>query len=82
MNMIEELINKSLDIAVPYTWTTLDYDEIMKLQKTLAKLIVSECIGQINKIPVRAESLGGQTFNYIKLETAIETLEEHFGVTQ
>ena len=34
MNRIEELINKSLDITVPYTWTTLEYDEIIKLQKT------------------------------------------------
>ena len=55
-----------------------EYDNFQRF----AELIVSECIGQLNKIPVRAEPLGGQTFNYIKLETAIETLEEYFGVTR
>ena len=82
MNMIEELINKSLDIAVPHTWTTLDYDEIMKLQKTLAKLIVEDCIEQIKKIPARVEPISGQSFKYVQLGTTIETIEERFGVVE
>lgn len=60
------------------SWSQVDPEVLEKF----AELIVSECIGQLNKIPVRAEPLGGQTFNYIKLETAIETLEEYFGVTR
>ena len=82
MNRIEELINKSLDITVPYTWTTLDYDEIIKLQNTLAKLIVEDCIEQIKKIPVRVEPISGQSFKYVQLGTTIETIEERFGVVE
>jgi hypothetical protein len=39
---IEELSGKALDKIVPYTWTTLDYEEIKKLQKYLAELIIQE----------------------------------------
>jgi hypothetical protein len=40
---IRELAGKALDEAVPETWTTLDYDEIQKLQEYFAELIVREC---------------------------------------
>lgn len=39
---IEELSGKALDKIVPYTWTTLDYEEIKKLQEYLAELIIQE----------------------------------------
>ena len=39
---IEELSGKALDKIVPYTWTTLNYEEIKKLQEYLAKLIIQE----------------------------------------
>ena len=39
---IEELSGNALDKIVPYTWTTLDYEEIKKLQKYLAELIIQE----------------------------------------
>jgi hypothetical protein len=39
---IEELSGKALDKIVPYTWTTLDYEEIKKLQQYLAELIIQE----------------------------------------
>ena len=40
---IRELTGRALDRVVPYTWTTLDYDEIQKLQEYFAELIVREC---------------------------------------
>ena len=40
---IRELAGRALDKVVPYTWTTLDYDEIQKLQEYFAELIVQEC---------------------------------------
>ena len=40
---IRELAGRALDKVVPYTWTTLDYDEIQKLQEKFAELIVWEC---------------------------------------
>ena len=40
---IRELAGRALDKVVPYTWTTLDYDEIQKLQEKFAELIVREC---------------------------------------
>jgi hypothetical protein len=40
---IRELTGRALDKVVPYTWTTLDYDEIQKLQEYFAELIVREC---------------------------------------
>ena len=40
---IRELAGRALDKVVPYTWTTLDYDEIQKLQEYFAELIVREC---------------------------------------
>jgi hypothetical protein len=40
---IRELTGRALDKVVPYTWTTLDYDEIQKLQEYFAELIVRDC---------------------------------------
>jgi hypothetical protein len=45
---IEELSGKALDKIVPYTWTTLNSEEIKKLQEYLAQLIVRECISWCN----------------------------------
>jgi hypothetical protein len=40
---IKQLAGQALDQVVPYTWTRLDYEEIQKLQKKFAELIVREC---------------------------------------
>lgn len=39
----KELAGKALDRVVPYTWTTLNYDEIQKLLAYHAELVVKEC---------------------------------------
>ena len=39
----KELFNKALDQAVPETWTTLSYEQMIKLSEVFAELIVLEC---------------------------------------
>ena len=43
---IKKLAAQALDKVVPYTWSTLDRDEVTKLQEYLAELIVLECANQ------------------------------------
>ena len=42
-NRIQELLNQSLDRAVPETWSTLSYEQMTKLSQVFAELIVLEC---------------------------------------
>ena len=42
-NKLEQLAGNALDKVVPYTWTTLDYEEIHKILAYHAELIVREC---------------------------------------
>jgi hypothetical protein len=41
--MIKKIAAQALDKAVPYTWTTLNYDQIQELLKVHGELIVQEC---------------------------------------
>ena len=40
---IKQITGQVLDEIVPYTWTTLGYDEIKEIQNRTAELIVREC---------------------------------------
>ena len=40
---IQKLTGRALDQAVPYTWTTLDSEQIHKLLECHAKLVAEEC---------------------------------------
>ena len=42
--MIDKLIGKALDKAVPYTWHNLDHVEVEKVMQAVAKLVAQECI--------------------------------------
>ena len=42
---INLLAGKALDTAVPYTWTTLDYEQVHELLACHAELIIRECAG-------------------------------------
>lgn len=42
---VELLAGQALDRVVPYTWTTLDYEEIHELLAYHAELIIKECAG-------------------------------------
>ena len=68
---IRELAGRALDKVVPYTWTTLDYDEIQKLQEYFAELIVQEC-SRIADDWVNNEDNGK---NYPS-----DMIKQHFGV--
>ena len=70
---IRELAGRALDKVVPYTWTTLDYDEIQKLQEYFAELIVQEC-SRIADDWVNNEDNGK---NYPS-----DKIKQHFGVEE
>jgi hypothetical protein len=48
-NTIKQLAGQALDKIVPYTWTTLNYEQIQELQEHFAQLIVEECISRCEK---------------------------------
>ena len=70
---IRELAGRALDKVVQYTWTTLDYDEIQKLQEYFAELIVQEC-SRIADDWVNNEDNGK---NYPS-----DKIKQHFGVEE
>lgn len=67
--MIEKLVGDALDKAVPYTWTKLDYDQVKHVERTVAKLVIQECI-EI----ARANNNSGEG------GVIAQAIEEHFGV--
>jgi hypothetical protein len=46
-NKVTELAGQALDKAVPYTWTTLNYDQIQELLACHAELIIRECMSNL-----------------------------------
>ena len=70
---IRELAGRALDKVVQYTWTTLDYDEIQKLQEYFAELIVREC----SRIADGWVDNDDDGKNYPS-----EMIKQHFGVEQ
>jgi len=62
------LAGKALDKAVSYTWTKLDYDQILELLSCHAELVVRECMEVVSK---KCAS-----------PTAYNALVEHFGVEE
>ena len=73
MNKIKELAGQALDKAVPYTWTTLNYEQIHELLACHAELIVRECAGKVDNI-LREKKDGGGTMG--------DEIREHFGVEE
>ena len=69
-NRIQELLNQSLDQAVPETWSTLSYEQMTKLSQVFAQLIVKECAGVADHSNVTGKSIIG------------ERIKQHFGVEE
>ena len=69
-NRIQELLNQSLDRAVPETWSTLSYEQMTKLSQVFAQLIVKECAGVADHSNVTGKSIIG------------ERIKQHFGVEE
>ena len=67
-NKVTELAGQALDKAVPYTWTTLNYDQIQELLACHTKIVVRECISVV-------DSDDGAT--HVR-----ELLLKHFGVEE
>ena len=44
---LSELVGRALDHAVPETWTSLNWDQMMRVQEKLSELIIQRCISQI-----------------------------------
>jgi hypothetical protein len=71
-NKLEQLAGNALDKVVPYTWTTLDYEEIHKILAYHAELVVRECGVALSPM-LRDMISRGQAYDLIK---------EHFGVEE
>ena len=65
----KKLFDRALDQAVPETWTTLSYEQMTKLSKVFAELIVRECAN----IGERYADGNYEVYNQIL---------EHFGVEE
>lgn len=74
---IKNLADRALDKVVPYTWTTLNYDEIQKLQEHLAQLIVAECIATVKK-----RYIGDNNREDMEVRRCVADIQTHFGVEQ
>lgn len=57
---IDKIFERALDQAVPETWMVLDYTQLSKLKDVFARLIVQECIAELEcyRIPVGNSAAG------------------------
>ena len=76
---IKLLADKALDKAVPYTWTTLSYDEVTKLQEKFAELIVRETIMQM---AVQMNKFGDDQANNPAWYKSEDAVKQYFGVEE
>ena len=67
---IDILFGQALDEAVPETWTTLNANQLDRLEEKFAELIVQECVGIADQSNVTGKSIVG------------ERIKEHFGVEE
>lgn len=78
----QELAGQALDLAVSYTWTTLNYEQIQELLACHAALVVKACIAEL-EISKRCDIFTGQMFicEYNDcIDDQITMLKEHFDV--
>ncbi len=68
-----ELAGRALDEAVPYTWTTLDYDQVQELLARHTELIVRECGMVILKSSRRPDDMAA---------IIVDHVNRHFGLTK
>lgn len=68
---IKQLAGAALDKVVPYTWTTLDYNQILELLECHSQLVIKECASIVDN--------HGRWILYDKLAVKIK---KHFGVEE
>ena len=66
--LTKKLAGQALDKAVPYTWTTLNYEQIQELLACHTEMVVKECTNFLK--------------DGLDDHFAAEQLEEHFGVEE
>lgn len=71
---IKKLFGQSLDKVVPYTWTTLNRDEVEKISEVFSQLVVQECISKIEKNFAGAIGTYAGVYNsaVLKCKTSLE----------
>ena len=70
-SLIDQLFDQALDKAVPETWTTLEYYQLMRVKKVFAELLIKEC-ARADSEANNPDHVDGQTFN--------ESILEHFDI--
>ena len=73
--MIDKIIGKALDRAVPYTWHNLDHVEVEKAMRECTKLVAQECI---NAVVREANAYSEPTWAY----EICNDIRETFGIEQ
>jgi hypothetical protein len=75
-----KLAGAALDKSVPYTWTTLDYDQIHKLLECHGQMIVKECAAILIKEATENCDEGTET-HYALIHEA-RWMKRYFGVEE
>ena len=70
--MINELIGKALDRAVPYTWHHLNRVQVDDVMREFAKLVAQECI---NVVAREANAYDAPTWAYEIVNDIADTFE-------
>lgn len=65
---MQKLLGEAFDKAVPYTWDSLDYYEVMKVMQVFGELLVKEC-ADISDASFHQGSAG---FSAIKKEFGVD----------
>lgn len=79
---IRELMGQTLDKKFSYTWTALDYQDLVKFSDYFAELIVRKVIEEL-EISKKGDIYTGDLFNCEWndcIDRQIEMLKEEFGV--
>lgn len=76
---LRELAGQTLDEVAPYTWNNLSYDKLWAMQEHFGKLIVQECIVQIQLTTARDPQTSAQ---YRQSVGHIHRIRQHFGITE
>jgi len=93
-NKLKQIAGAALDKSVPYTWTTLDYEQIHKLLECHGRMIISEHLRimqqewyDINNTPVSIEGesprdVGLRVGRKSQVLALMGKVQKHFGLTE
>lgn len=70
-SLVDQLFDQALDKAVPETWTTLEYYQLMRVKKVFAELLIKEC-ARFDSERNYPDHVDGRSFN--------RPILKHFGI--